>query len=96
MIIETFPRCGAALQSTVICTNPPIPCKNCNPCGWHWGGGGKPELVEYVPFWGNKENSMDELKLYQAYSHRVHGACCDYPDLYGGMVFHEIKMRKSE
>ena len=26
---------------------------------------------------------MSELKPYQAYSHRTHGACCDHPDLYG-------------
>lgn len=26
---------------------------------------------------------MEELKPYQAYSHRIHGACCDYPELYG-------------
>ena len=26
---------------------------------------------------------MSELKPYQAYSHRLHGACCDHPDLYG-------------
>ena len=26
---------------------------------------------------------MSELKPYQMYSHRIHGACCDHPDLYG-------------
>ena len=26
---------------------------------------------------------MPDLKPYQAYSHRIHGACCDHPDLYG-------------
>ena len=34
---------------------------------------------------------MNELKPYQAYSHRIHGACCDYPDLYG--VWESMKSR---
>ena len=24
---------------------------------------------------------MSDLKPYQAHSHRIHGACCDHPDL---------------
>lgn len=48
MIVETCPVCGAVLQHTVVCTNPPIPCLDCPSCGWHWEG--EPEPVEYVPF----------------------------------------------
>jgi hypothetical protein len=34
---------------------------------------------------------MEKLKPYQAYSHRIHGACCDHPDLYG--VWRSMKSR---
>lgn len=36
MVIETCPKCGAVLMNTVICTEPPISCKDCPSCGWHW------------------------------------------------------------
>lgn len=57
MIVETCPKCGAVLMNTVICTNPPIPCKDCPACGWHWEG--TPEPIEYIPFGGN---GLEELK----------------------------------
>ena len=48
MIIEICPKCGAELMNTMILTCPPIPCKDCPSCGWHWEG--KPEPIEYRPF----------------------------------------------
>lgn len=57
MIIETCPKCGAILMNTIIDTYPPIPCKSCPSCGWHWEG--KPEPIEYIPFGGN---GLEELK----------------------------------
>lgn len=51
MIVETCPKCGTVLMNTVICTYPPIPCKDCPSCGWHWEG--TPEPIEYRPFGGN-------------------------------------------
>lgn len=51
MVIETCPKCGAVLMNTVICTDPPISCKDCPSCGWHWER--KPEPIEYRPFGGN-------------------------------------------
>ena len=44
MIIETCPKCGAVLMDTIICTNPPIPCKDCPSCEWHWEG--NPDVVK--------------------------------------------------
>ena len=51
MIIETCPKCGDILMNTIIDTYPPIPCKDCPSCGWHWEG--EPEPIEYRPFGGN-------------------------------------------
>lgn len=51
MIVETCSKCGAVLMNTVICTDPPISCKDCPSCGWHWER--KPESIEYRPFGGN-------------------------------------------
>ena len=36
IIIETCPECGHDLVNSVICTNPPIPKKECLNCGWSW------------------------------------------------------------
>ena len=38
IIIETCPKCGHDLVDSVICTNPPIPKKECHNCGWTWEG----------------------------------------------------------
>lgn len=51
MIVETCPKCGAVLMNTVICTDPPISCKDCPSCGWHRER--KPESIEYRLFGGN-------------------------------------------
>lgn len=56
MIIETCPKCGAKLINTVICTYPPISCKDCPSCGWHWEG--SLETIEYHPV---SENRLEEL-----------------------------------
>lgn len=58
MIIEICPKCGAGLINTVIDTCPPIPCKDCLSCGWHWEG--EPEPIEYRPF---EENGFEALNL---------------------------------
>lgn len=52
IIVETCPRCGHDLRSMSICTNPPIPAKECPSCGWYWEG--EPEQVIRVPFGGNQ------------------------------------------
>ena len=51
MIVDSCPKCGAVLMNTVICTYPPIPCKDCPSCGWNWEG--NPEPIEYRPLGGN-------------------------------------------
>lgn len=50
IIIETCPKCGYDLVDTVVCTNPPIPKKECtNPdCNWSWEG--QREQIIRVPF----------------------------------------------
>ncbi len=53
IIIETCPKCGHDLFDSVICTNPPIPKKECHNCGWTWEG--QREEVIRVPFNENKE-----------------------------------------
>ena len=60
IIIETCPKCGHDLVDSVICTNPPIPKKECIKCGWTWEG--KREEVVRVPF---VENAIDTIKLEQ-------------------------------
>lgn len=52
IIIETCPKCGHDLVDSVICTNPPIPKKECHNCGWTWEG--KREEVIRVPFVENE------------------------------------------
>lgn len=52
IIIETCPKCGHDLFDSVICTNPPIPMKECHNCGWTWEG--KREEVIRVPFVENE------------------------------------------
>ena len=54
MIIETCPNCGHDLMNVMLCTNPPIPKKECVNCGWTWVG--KREEVIRVPFIDNKVN----------------------------------------
>lgn len=58
IVIETCPKCGHDLRDLVICTNPPIPKKECFNCGWSWTG--KAEEVIRVPFGGN---SLDTTEL---------------------------------
>lgn len=53
IIIETCPECGHDLVDSVICTNPPIPRKECHNCGWIWEGQREEEVVR-VPFTENK------------------------------------------
>ena len=53
IIIETCPKCGYDLFDSVICTNPPIPKKECHNCGWVWEG--QREEVVRIPFNENKE-----------------------------------------
>ena len=50
IIIETCTVCGHNLQDLVICTNPPIPRKECHYCGWSWEGKQHREEVIRVPF----------------------------------------------
>ena len=52
--------CGSVLMNTVICTYPPIPCKDCPSCGWHWEG--TPEPIEYRPVGGNGLGALHETK----------------------------------
>lgn len=52
IIIETCPECGYDLVNSVICTNPPIPKKECHNCGWTWEG--QREEVIRVPFVENE------------------------------------------
>lgn len=52
IIIETCPKCGHDLVDSVICTNPPIPRKECHNCGWSWEG--QREEVVRIPFNENK------------------------------------------
>lgn len=60
IIIETCPKCGHDLVDSVICTNSPIPKKECINCGWTWEG--KREEIVRVPF---VENKIDTVKLEQ-------------------------------
>lgn len=62
IIIETCPKCGHDLIDSVICTNPPIPKKECHNCGWTWEG--KREEVIRVPFVENESPyaTMDTLQ----------------------------------
>lgn len=57
MIIETCPKCGAELMNSIICTYPPIPCKDCPSCGWRWEG--NPEPIKHVPL--NEKSIIDEI-----------------------------------
>ena len=61
IIIETCPKCGHDLFDSVICTNPPIPKKECHNCGWTWEG--QREEVIRVPF--NKNNSTPIIEPLQ-------------------------------
>ena len=63
IIIETCPVCGHDLQDTVICTNPPIPRKECHHCGWSWEG--KQEEVIRVPFRENTNTSFSGYTILQ-------------------------------
>lgn len=51
IVIETCPRCGAAIHDEVLATFPPIPCKVCWRCGWRHEL--PRETIEYRPFGGN-------------------------------------------
>lgn len=53
IIIEVCPKCGHDLYDTMICTNPPIPRKECLHCGWVWEG--KQEEIVRVPFYDGHE-----------------------------------------
>ena len=59
IIIETCPRCGHDLSDTVICSNPPIPKKECIYCGWAWEG--EPDQVVRIPF---RDNSVVPIREY--------------------------------
>ena len=48
IIIETCPKCGQDLVTSVICANPPFPRKVCLECGWSWEG--QREQIIRVPF----------------------------------------------
>ena len=61
IIIETCPKCGHDLFDSVICTNPPIPKKECHNCGWTWEG--QREEVIRVPF--NENNSTPIIEPLQ-------------------------------
>ena len=58
IIIETCPKCGHDLVNSVICTNPPIPRKECHHCGWSWEG--QREVLR-IPF---QENDMSITKIF--------------------------------
>jgi len=61
IIIETCPKCGHDLFDSVICTNPPIPKKECHNCGWNWEG--KREEVIRIPF--NENNTTPIIEPLQ-------------------------------
>ena len=58
IIIETCPKCGHDLESLLVCTNPPIPRKECHNCGWSWEGHRE---VLRIPF---QENDMSITKIF--------------------------------
>ena len=59
IIIETCPKCGADLISTVIATFPPIPRKVCPNCSWHWEG--RQEEIKRIPF--QEKEDMTTLSM---------------------------------
>lgn len=59
IIIETCPKCGHDLIDLVICTNPPIPKKECHNCGWTWEGQ-REGIIVRVPFNENKTTQIIE------------------------------------
>ena len=52
IVVETCPQCGGRLDSLVLTSNPPIPAKRCNSCGYYWQG--NPERIVYKPFCPNE------------------------------------------
>lgn len=48
-IVETCPKCGAELRSSVIATFPPIHRKECSACDWSWESTLNDEIIR-VPF----------------------------------------------
>lgn len=59
MIVESCPRCGADLVSSILTCDPPIPKKDCPCCGWRWIG--EPEEIIRVPFGGNSYETDREI-----------------------------------
>lgn len=59
-IIETCPVCGHDLIDSVICTNPPIPKKECAHCGWSWEE--EREEVIRIPFNPNKKPNVTTIR----------------------------------
>ena len=62
IIIETCPKCGHDLFDSVICTDPPIPRKECHNCGWTWEGQREPLRV---PF--NENNTTPIIKPLESF-----------------------------
>ena len=58
ILAETCPQCGTALDGLVLCTDPPMTCKNCPACGWHWEG--ELEPIVYRPFGWNEEEVQSD------------------------------------
>lgn len=58
ILVETCPKCGAALQDIVLASYPPIPQKKCFCCGWSWTR--KPEKIVYQPFCETLYEGVDD------------------------------------
>lgn len=91
IVIETCPKCGHDLTDAVICTNPPIPKKECHNCGWTWEG--QREEVVRLPF--NEKNSIpvittlnSPLQPSDAHYESVCGSCSNNPRNGGSGICH--------
>lgn len=60
IIIETCPKCGADLINVVIATDPPIPTKLCEKCGWSWTANREADVVR-VPFIPPEERRVGDI-----------------------------------
>ena len=74
IIIETCPECGHDLMDSVICTNPPIPRKECYNCGWTWE---EQREVLRVPFNENNTTPIIEPLQPELNEHGMRSICVD-------------------
>ena len=47
-ILEVCPECGSDIVALEVCTDPPIPVRECTKCGWRWEG--EREETLRIPF----------------------------------------------